>query len=145
MKNQVYINNNTVKIFFSGKYADKFPFALIDLCDLSLISPYTWHTDSRGYVYGGRKRIHQYILGDRPPLVIDHINRKRWDNRRANLRHTTESQNVANQDSRGICYDKSRKKWMAHIRVNYVKKNLGRFNSAEEALKARKKAVDLYF
>lgn len=42
--------------------------------------------------------MHRFIMGDKPGLVIDHINRDKLDNRRENLRHVTRSENAKNVD-----------------------------------------------
>ena len=44
---------------------------------------------------------------------------------------------------RGVCYDKSRQKYMAYIEFNGKKQYLGRFNTIEEAANARKEAYQL--
>lgn len=45
---------------------------------------------------------------------------------------------------RGVCWDKQKKKWLAHITVDYRSVNLGRFNSKEEAAEARQAAEKRY-
>ena len=77
-------------------------------------------------------------------LQVDHINGNPLDNRRANLRMATPSQNSINQKDRadntsgfkGVHYDRSRGKWMAFIGQKPFK-NLGRFDTFEEAKTAR--------
>jgi hypothetical protein len=77
-------------------------------------------------------------------LQVDHINGNPLDNRRANLRMATPSQNSINQKDRadntsgfkGVHYDRSRGKWMAFIGQKPFK-NLGRFDTFEEAKAAR--------
>ncbi len=46
---------------------------------------------------------------------------------------------------KGVRYEPSKKKWRADIRVNYKAILIGRFNTFEEAVKARKKAEEKYF
>ena len=95
-----------------------------------------------------------YMTGDWPPkgMDIDHINGNRLDNRWANLRLATRSQNMQNQGSargnsltgimgisRTPC--KSRPRWFARIRVpGGDVKHLGVFDSKEEAHAAYIKA-----
>lgn len=43
---------------------------------------------------------------------------------------------------KGVTWDKSRNKWMAHIMVAKKRKQIGRFDTFEEAKEARKKAED---
>lgn len=73
-------------------------------------------------------------------LVVDHINRNPFDNRRSNLRIITKLQNCYNKSPRysyrykGI--HKRGNKWKAHM--VYRRKNvyIGYFNTAEEAARA---------
>lgn len=46
---------------------------------------------------------------------------------------------------RGVSYDKTRDKWKAYIKLKYKNINLGRFNTKEEAIKARIKAEEKYY
>lgn len=76
---------------------------------------------------------------------VDHINGNPLDNRRANLRFVTPSENTRNQGIacnnttgfKGVSYDRSRDKWMAFVKVDQRFKNLGRFDTMEEANAAR--------
>jgi hypothetical protein len=76
---------------------------------------------------------------------VDHINCIRTDNRVENLRWVNEKQNCENQGTRrdntsgnrGISIIKSTGKWRATLAY----KNLGHFNTKEEAIQARRKAV----
>lgn len=77
-------------------------------------------------------------------LQVDHINGNPLDNRRSNLRMLTPSDNSRNQKDRsdnksgfkGVHYDRSRGKWMAFVGGKPFK-NLGRFDTFEEAKAAR--------
>ena len=69
---------------------------------------------------------------------LDHINRVRDDNRIENLRVPTRTQNCANSKAKspgykGVTFCKSTGRWKAQIMVNYVNKNLGRFDTPDEA------------
>lgn len=79
-------------------------------------------------------------------LVVDHINGNSLDNRRSNLRAVSNQENARNiSGSRshgksgvlGVHFDKSRNKWMAHISAMGKIRNLGRFDTLEEAKAAR--------
>jgi hypothetical protein len=89
-----------------------------------------------------------YTHGVWPNGVIDHINRIRNDNRLCNLRCVSQSQNALNTEYttskakvRGVIYCKP---WKATIQVNGKRKDLGRFDTLEEAINARKKAELLF-
>lgn len=78
------------------------------------------------------------------PKYIDHADNNSLNNNIENLRVATQSDNMGNSIKKrtntsgykGVCYDKSSGKWIAQITRNYVHKNLGRFNTPEEAFDA---------
>ena len=96
----------------------------------------------RVYLY-----MHHEILGFVPKkgLVIDHINRNRLDNRKSNLRVVTHSKNSINISNgvrkRGVTfYHKNRSNpWRARI----GQRNIGYFNTYEDAVRARLLAEDM--
>lgn len=77
---------------------------LVDAEDLDKVSKHSWSIGSDGYpqakVKGKMVRLHEFLIGRYrgAGLVIDHINRSRLDNRKANLRIITKSQNCANRE-----------------------------------------------
>jgi hypothetical protein len=88
-----------------------------------------------------------------PPLIVDHENRKRSDNRIANLRLASKSQNSANsvkqtkRSSRfkGVTLLKRIGKWQAQIRFNGTSYYLGIFDEEEAAAEAyRAKAKEFF-
>lgn len=56
---------------------------------------------------------------------------------------TTNSNNTSG--FRGVSYDKTRDKWRAYIKLQYKTKNIGRFNTLEEAIQARLEAEEKYY
>jgi hypothetical protein len=94
-----------------------------------------------GETYFAHRLAWLYVHGKWPEKFIDHINGNESDNRIVNLREATALQNGRNIKKRvnntvglvGVSYDKERGKWIAQARENGRKKNLGRFNSQEEA------------
>ncbi len=84
-----------------------------------------------------------YVHGVWPENEIDHINRTRSDNRIANLREATKSENLQNQISAqrhnttskllGASWHEGRQKWQAQIYINGKAKYLGLFKTKEEA------------
>lgn len=84
---------------------------------------------------------------------VDHINGDSLDNRRSNLRIATTSQNIANSKPqsgrssrfKGVCWDKSREKWIAGITINYRRQNLGRYDTEEAAYAAYCEAARAQF
>ena len=89
-----------------------------------------------------------YMYGKWPAKQIDHINRNKLDNRIANLREATDSENRQNMSLSvknksgvtGVTWDKQRKKWFAKITYNYKQIPLGRFDNIKDAANAYAKA-----
>ena len=127
-------------------------FALIDDCDFDVICAYTWrsrhqkHTKSAYAVRtthdGSSQLMHRVILGLTDKNVfVDHINRDGLDNRRANLRIATRSQNGANRTInatnktgfRGVTWLAKSKRFTAQISQAGMPTYLGSFITAEEA------------
>jgi len=74
---------------------------------------------------------------------IDHINENKLDNRIENLRKATQSQNLCNRKAiKGYCFDASKDKWTAQIRLNGKKKFLGSFDTEEQAREAYLRAKE---
>lgn len=86
------------------------------------------------------------------PLVTDHINGDRSDNRAANLRSVTMVENAKNAalnstNTTGLCgvyRAQATGRWYAQIRINGVKTHLGYFDSSELAREARERAKAAY-
>lgn len=97
--------------------------------------------------------LHRFLIGAKKGDYVDHINHNTLDNRRHNLRICKNSTNLRNGNIRsnnksgisGVGWDKSRNKWYAKIKVDYKTIHLGRHNSFEEAVQARKLAEARYF
>lgn len=85
-----------------------------------------------------------YVYGYFPKHEIDHINRITDDNRIANLREASHSQNMANSYAptknksghRNVHWDKKRKKWYVSIQFNRKKKYIGCFSELKDAKSA---------
>lgn len=115
---------------------------------------------SRGYVVirmrGTSFPAHRIIwdmVRSECPTEIDHINGIRSDNRLANLRNVTPSENQRNRarssnnksGCTGVHFEKRRGLWMAHIQsFEKSHKHLGYFKTKDEAIIARKAAEHVY-
>jgi hypothetical protein len=125
--------------------------ALIDEEDYPAVSRHSWHaTECRGgLVYAatrtnGRIAYLHRMLAATPELPwVDHANGNGLDNRRANLRPCTQSQNAANARTRrgtsrfrGVWWNKGCGKWQVVIKANGCRRYLGVFHSEEEAARA---------
>ena len=76
---------------------------------------------------------------------IDHINNDRLDNKVANLRYATYTENQQNalmrkdntSNVKGVYFEKNAKKWRAQITIDGIQIHLGYFKNIEDAKKAR--------
>jgi len=88
-------------------------------------------------------------FGEWPSGTIDHINRRRDDNRIANLRLATPSQNSANQPGRGVFLKgvtlHKTGKFQAQIKANGKSIYLGLHDSEQQAHAAYCSAAKQYF
>lgn len=114
------------------------------------------NVQAKGYRYininrhlvGAHRLAWLYVHGKWPESDIDHINRNRDDNRIANLREATRSQNMRNSVRKrtahspfqGVCWDKQSNKWLASITSHGRLIHLGRYETAEFAHEAYVKA-----
>lgn len=117
-------------------------------------------TMDNGYLIGGilgktylaHRVIWALVHGAWPSAEVDHINGVRNDNRIANLRAVTRTENGRNVCRRknntsgvtGVSFDNERNKWCARIRVNYRVCMLGRFDTFDAAVAARRAAEQRY-
>lgn len=106
----------------------------------------TGNIQSSGYVqisiksrwYVAHRLAWFWMTGEWPPAEIDHINRIRSDNRWANLRPATRSQNMMNKGHRrktdlprGVW--KTGNRYQAQIRLDGKFTHIGMFGTADEA------------
>jgi hypothetical protein len=97
-----------------------------------------------GRTYRAHRLVWLYMTSAWPSGGLDHINRDRSDNRFANLRLATGSQNQANTVAsvantsgiKGASWDRARGKWLADIRIDGRLKKLGRFADKAHAAQA---------
>lgn len=124
-----------------------------DLEDYEKIKKYTWLENNVGYitcvdVFNERRelKLHQLVFGKK----CDHINRKRFDNRKSNLREATDRENARNQNRAknntsgfiGVNWHKHNKSWTVRINLNIKgkgneRKILGSFKNKEETIRIR--------
>lgn len=93
-------------------------------------------------VYKAHRLAWLYTYGEWPAALIDHINGDKTDNRLANLRPATKSENGANRTKhesrntsgyRGVHWDKRSQRWVACIKQNGVGIHIGSFRTPAEA------------
>lgn len=133
--------------------------ALVDAVDFSAVSAFKWaahpsysRTGERIGTYAhrvdtseGRRRtvyMHRQIMGAARGQMVDHVNADGLDNRRANLRLCTASQNGANRPAksksgyRGVYFFPRLNRWGAHLCLHRKTIHLGYFHEIEDAARA---------
>ncbi|MFA7282153.1 MAG: HNH endonuclease signature motif containing protein [Sterolibacterium sp.] len=94
-----------------------------------------------------------YVHGEWPSDMIDHINHATDDDRISNLREVNNAENQRNRkphkDNKsgvpGVRYEEKTGRWIALISIKGKRKNLGRFYSFNDAVKARRDAESANF
>lgn len=128
---------------------------IVDKNDVAAISGHTWCISVTGYAVsniGGKvQKLHRFLLSVPAGMVVDHINGDPLDNRRENLRICTKKENSRNLKkkpgdsvSTGV-QQKKNGKYRARIMVDRQEIAIGTFDTAEEAIAARRKAEAEYF
>jgi HNH endonuclease len=140
-------------------------YALVDVEDFERLNEYSWYCTSYGYAMcrtvpeklrKGKKRhayMHRLLCPVPEEMVVDHINRNKLDNRKANLRPATKRQNAWNGTFkkragktcyRGVLWDKALKKWRVRLDINGRRKSFGVYADEIEAAKAYDRVVKKY-
>lgn len=133
--------------------------AIVDECDLELVSKHKWHIQPKScgvmYAISARKRktlrMHRLIMGAKPGEQIDHINHNGLDNRRCNLRVAGRNGNSRNmrkatgQTSRFKGVHRRGKYWRAGIRIDGRLINIGTFTDETLAGAAYNHFARVYF
>lgn len=101
-----------------------------------------------GKDYGAHRVIWELVTGKPPMQDIDHVNGVRKDNRWANLREASRSENIRNKEVKktpGVYPYGKEGKWMARIHLKRKVVHLGVFNSESQAVAARLLAEEKHY
>jgi hypothetical protein len=124
---------------------------IVDDDDYEYLSQFHWSgmKNNTGQVYasttvqGVTYLLHRLVMHDKlqPGMVVDHMSRNSLNCCKANLRVTTQRENIRNStkcdNAKGVHYDKQRRKWFAQARDHTGKKlNLGRYPTEQQAIEA---------
>lgn len=127
--------------------------ALIDAADAERVLAHKWTARRsvntfyalRNIYHRGEPRrtvfLHAFLTGY---LLTDHRNGNGLDNRRANLREATRTENNRNVGQRsdntsgfkGVSWNKQRQKWVAYIMIDKRQRFLGHYDNPEDAAHA---------
>lgn len=157
LKENVFVEENDFMIGITPS-GEKFYF---DPDDFENIKGYCWNVNKQGYVVARDRTgkhskcllLHRVVMRvSQKDLVVDHINHNTLDNRKSNLRVCTRSQNMMNTNPstrsatgvKGVTWDNDRQKWSASIGINNKNIYLGRFDTFEQAISARRRAEEDY-
>lgn len=136
-------------------------YARVDDADIDWLRQWKWLLVGPGYAGrfdstdGGRQIVymHRAILDAQPGQHVDHINGDRLDNRRANLRLVTNTQNQQNKRTpshntsghKGVCWHKGVGKWHVRITINGKRLHLGYTRDRETAARLYDAAARYFF
>ena len=121
-----------------------------DLEDYDKIKRFTWTGTKLGYiksiVRGKNIWLHSLIMNTvDSENIIDHGDRKPWNNRKENLRVINQRENCQNRGLRkdnvskitGVSYIKKHKKWRVDVTCDGVRHYYGLFDNYEDAVRQR--------
>lgn len=104
----------------------------------------------QGFISGQKVYAHRVaflLMTGTIPLVVDHINRDKSDNRWINLRDVSQSLNMKNtgiraDNSSGVVGVSMAKggRWQAYINIDMKRVHLGTFKDKADAIRVRRKA-----
>lgn len=157
------VPEGAVRIPLRAKDGSVRAYTIVDDADAEWVNRWRWYLTTSGYACrtikqapGDRRTrallLHRALSGltHNDPTNVDHINRIRLDNRRANIRLLPKGCNQQNQPAnsmssskhRGVSWRPDMNKWVAQLKIGPRTLYLGSFDietdAAEAALAARR-------
>jgi hypothetical protein len=115
----------------------------------------TWNNKTHSYVAVRRgHKMSRLIMNAPRGMMVDHVNHDTLDNRKANLRICTATENARNTRVRqgnkssifkGVCWNERLAKWQAYIKLATRHLYLGSFAIEIDAARAYNAAAGKYF
>lgn len=129
--------------------------AIVDDEDFERLQKWHWHMTDQGYAASRKSigrgksyilRMHREILNANRGQIVDHINSKRLDNRKSNLRFCTKSENSLNRPKRAdntsgaknVYWSKCNKRWYVKTKVKGKEIRSQDFRNKRDAISASK-------
>lgn len=148
--NEFIFKDDICKIILYASNGSIVTHAIIDREDFNKVKNLKWHLSHYGYIVSSYERgkslwLHRVLLGlGRNDPEVDHKNRNTLDNRKANLRLATSSQNSQNMaigrsntsGYKGVSWHKQSQKWESYLDLNCKRIHLGMFDSKKDAAMA---------
>lgn len=113
---------------------------LIDTEDLERILPHNWTLAGRepwvvARCKALRTSMHRFVMQAPPEMCVDHIHGNTLDNRKSELRVTTQSvnqHNRVNSPPSNLAWHQN--KWRVKFMINWKRRDFGSYESKEQAL-----------
>lgn len=102
---EIVIVDDHAEIIITDRSGKEICRAIIDIDDIHIVEAHRWTQNNNGYIRTFENThplyLHRMLLGFPEGYDVDHINRNKLDNRRANLRAVTHVFNCSNRGKTG--------------------------------------------